>query len=323
MRAFTYARPESIDEALALLDVDRRPLAGGTDLITLMKGDIVAPEYLIDIKRLPELSDDIVMREDDIFLGALVTLSQIENDASIGDHFPALAQAASLAATPQLRNMATLGGNVLQRPRCWYFRADEVPCWLKGGDTCFAREGENQQHAIFDISPCVAAHPSDLATALVAYGASVQYRDGGGARKIGIEDFLQPPTEDRRTESVLPEKAMITGIAIPLPGANSRSCYLKAMDRKVWAFALSGVAVVLEMDGGTVTEASVVLGGVAPVPIRAKTAEDMLIGTTMDERLLTRVAEAAVADAKPLEHNGYKVPLTMALVRNALRQMAG
>lgn len=323
MRAFAYTRPESIDETLALLDAGHRPLAGGTDLITLMKGDIVAPEQLIDIKRLPDLSDDIAMRGDSVSLGALVTLSQIENDPLITAQFPALAQAASLAATPQLRNMATLGGNVLQRPRCWYFRADEVPCWLKGGDTCFAREGENQQHAIFDVSPCMATHPSDLVTVLVAYGASVQYRDDGGVQDIGIEDFLQPPTEERRTENVLPEKAVITGISLPLPGADSRSCYLKAMDRKVWAFALAGVAVVLDLDGETVTKASVVLGGVAPVPIRAKSAEDLLIGSVLDEDVFTRAAEAAVAKAEPLEHNGYKVPLTKALVRNALRQVAG
>jgi xanthine dehydrogenase YagS FAD-binding subunit len=323
MRAFTYTRPESIDEALALLDCESRPLAGGTDLLTLMKGDIVAPEQLVDIKRLPELSDEIALTGDGITLGALTTLSQLERDPLIGTHLPALAQAASLAATPQLRNMATVAGNLLQRPRCWYFRADEVQCWLKGGDTCHAREGENQHHAIFDVSPCVAAHPSDLPTVLVAYGATVQYRDGTGPQEISIEEFFQAPTDERRIEHVLPENAVITGITVPLPSANGRSCYLKAMDRKVWAFALAGVAVVLEMDDESVSKARVVLGGVAPVPIRSTAAEEVLAGSTLGEDVLARAADAALGDAKPLAKNGYKVPLTKALVRDALREAAG
>jgi xanthine dehydrogenase YagS FAD-binding subunit len=323
MRAFIYTRPESIDEALALLDRENRPLAGGTDLLTLMKGDIVAPEQLVDIKRLPELSDEIALTGDGITLGALTTLSQLERDPLIGTHLPALAQAASLAATPQLRNMATVAGNLLQRPRCWYFRADEVPCWLKGGDTCHAREGENQHHAIFDVSPCVAAHPSDLPTVLVAYGATVQYRDGAGPQEIASEEFFQAPTDERRSEHVLPENAVITRITVPLPSANGRSCYLKAMDRKVWAFALAGVAVVLEMDGESVSKARVVLGGVAPVPIRSTAAEEVLTGSTLGEDLLARAADAALRGAEPLAKNGYKVPLTKALVRDALREAAG
>lgn len=320
MRRFAYTRPETIDQALSVVDHQNLPLAGGTDLLTLMKGDIIAPDRLVDIKRLPELSDEIAMDGQGISLGALVSLSQIENDPIVVTHLPALAQAASLAATPQLRNMATIGGNILQRPRCWYFRDDAVPCWLKGGDTCFARGGQNQHHAIFDISPCVAAHPSDPATVLLAYGATVRYRDRGGEQEIGIGDFLQPPDEDRRTENVLPEGAIITGITVPLPQEGAGSAYVKAMDRKVWAFALAGVAVVLEMDGNVVSAAMVALGGVAPIPLRSSAAEDILTGASLDADVIRRAAGAAVADTTPLAHNGYKVPLLEALVRDAILQ---
>ncbi|HWV24730.1 MAG TPA: xanthine dehydrogenase family protein subunit M [Thermomicrobiales bacterium] len=322
MRPFAYARPETIGQALTVLDHQNRPLAGGTDLLTLMKGGIVAPERLVDIKRLPELTDAISLDGNGITLEALVTLSQIEDDPMIATHLPALADAASLAATPQLRNMATIGGNILQRPRCWYFRNDAVPCWLKGGDTCFAREGQNQHHAIFDLSPCVATHASDPATALLSYSATVRYRDGRGESEITIEEFFQPPVEDRRTENILPEDAIVTGIRIPLPKEGTRSRYLKAMDRKVWAFALAGVAVVLEMDGETVSGAKVTLGGVAPIPLRASGVEDVLTGSVLDEATISRAVDAAVVGAKPLSHNGYKVPLIEALVRDALWQVA-
>ncbi len=318
MRSFVYERPETIDEALKLLDADTRPLAGGTDLLTLMKGDIAAPERLLDIKRLSELSDQITLDGDRIGIGALATLAQLETDELVMAHLPALAEAAEVAATPQLRNMATIGGNVLQRPRCWYYRNDDVQCWLKGGDECFARGGDNREHAIFDVSPCVAAHPSDLAAVLVAYGATVHYRDTGGEHEIAAEDFFQAPTDDRRIEHVLPETAVITGVTIPLPKEGARSTYLKAMDRKVWAFALAGVAVSLEMDGDMVSAARVVLGGVAPVPVRAPEAESVLVGSRLDSEVANRAAQAAIAGAEPLSHNGYKVPLVIALVRKAI-----
>lgn len=322
MRPFTYTRPESIEEAVTLLDQETWPLAGGTDLLTLMKAEIVTPGHLVDIKRLPDLSDEVAQADGVISLGTLATLSQIENDTVIREHLPALAQAASLAATPQLRNMATIGGNVLQRPRCWYYRNDEVTCWLEGGDECYARGGDNRYHAIFDVSPCVAVHPSDMASVLVAYGATIHYQDASGRHEIGVEEFFRPPTPERRVENILPTNAVITGMTIPSPAPGSRSIYLKAMDRKVWAFALVGVAVSLEMEGDRVTTANVVLSGAAPVPMRATAAEQILTGSTLDADVVFQAAEAAVANAEPLQHNGYKVPLVMALIRQALLEAA-
>jgi xanthine dehydrogenase YagS FAD-binding subunit len=322
MKSFAYTRPESIHEAIGLMNAGTRPLAGGTDLLTLMKDGIVAPETLLDIKRLPELSREIASTGDHITIGALATLSDLERNDVVRRSLPALAQAASLAASPQLRNMATIGGNVLQRPRCWYFRADTVPCWLKGGEKCYARGGENQHHAIVDISPCVAVHPSDLAPVLVAYGAKVQVQNGEGYGEIAIGEFFKAPEDERRIEHVLPENAVITGLKVPVPSTDVRSTYLKAMDRKAWAFALAGVAVMLEMRGGVVADSRIVLGGVAPVPHRATEAEHTLLGSALTDELIADVADAAVSKMTPLEHNGYKIPLVRGLVKQALGQLS-
>jgi xanthine dehydrogenase YagS FAD-binding subunit len=322
MKSFAYARPESIEEAIALLGEDTRLLAGGTDLLTLMKDGISSPAHLLDIKRLPDLSREITIVGDEIVIGALVTLADLGTNPVIREHLPALTEAVAVAASPQLRNMATVGGNVLQRPRCWYFRDEDVPCWLKGGDQCFARGGENQYHGVIDVSPCVAAHPSDLAPVLIAYGARVQVRDTQGFGEIMMDDFFRAPEADRRIEHVLPNDAVITGLAIPLPSADVKGTYLKAMDRKAWAFALAGVAVVLEVRRGVVADSRIVLGGVAPVPQRATEAEHVLLGTRLSEDVAAEAAEAAVGRMVPLEHNGYKVPLIRGLVTRALMGMA-
>ena len=176
MKPFAYASPRSLDDAVALLtsDGDAKLLAGGTDLLTLLKADLLEPSQLVDIKRLAELDDQITLNGNTVRIGALATLSDLETHPLITEHASAVAEAAALAATPQLRNMATIGGNLLQRPRCWYFRDSEIPCWLKGGDDCPARTGENQHHAIFELSPCVAVHPSDPASALLAHDAEVE-----------------------------------------------------------------------------------------------------------------------------------------------------
>jgi len=323
MRSFAYSRPESVDEALALLGEESRLLAGGTDLLTLVKRDLLAPEHLIDIKRLPDLDAGIVREGDQVRIGALARLAQLEADPLIQQQLPALAEAAALAATPQLRNMATVGGNVLQRPRCWYFRSDNVQCWLKGGDACHAREGDNRFHALFGASPCVAAHPSDLASVLVAYGATVHYRQEDTVETIPIEAFFQEPTAERRLEHVLPAKAVITGVTVPVPSDTARGRYVKAMDRKVWAFALAGAAVLLDVDGTTIRDARVVLSGVATVPWRSRAAEQVLIGSEATDEMFAQAAQAAVAEAEPLSHNGYKVPLVQALIRRALDEAMG
>jgi xanthine dehydrogenase YagS FAD-binding subunit len=330
MRAFEYARAETIDEAPGLvagkhsLQNGSRFLAGGTDLLTLMKADVVQPSLLVDIKRTEGLPRGIEQDGQDgnaLVLGALTTLSEIERHPAVMERYAALAEAVGLAATPQLRNMATIGGNLLQRPRCWYFRSSAFDCWLKGGTVCHARDGENQQHALFGQSPCVAVHPSDAAAALVALGASVRLRGSKGERTLSVADLFAEPTEDRRTETVIGPDELLLDVRLPAPAANTRSTYRKAMDRKVWAFALVGVAAVLRLDGRTVTEASIVLSGVAPIPWRAHEAERLLVGQEATAERIMEAAQTAVSGAQPLEHNGYKVPLARNLVRQALTDL--
>jgi xanthine dehydrogenase YagS FAD-binding subunit len=325
MRPFEYGRPNNIDEVILLLQDGSsavRPLAGGTDLLTLMKADIVTPAQILDIKRLDDLSAAITVDDDGVTIGALATLSQIENHPMLKERYRALTEAVAQAATPQLRNRATIGGNLLQRPRCWYYRDEQFNCWLKGGDICHARDGRNELHAIMDVSPCVAVHPSDLASALVALDAEVQVRGPQGARTLTLNEFFSPPDDAHRTENVLASDELIMAVHIAAPPAGARSTYLKAMDRKVWAFALVGVAVQVVVDATQrISDARVVLGAVAPTPWRSLDAEQVLIGHMGDPNLFTRAARAALAEAKPLEHNGYKVELAQSMVRRALADL--
>ncbi len=324
LRPFDFTRPDTIEQAVALLGKipagEQRALAGGTDLLTLMKSDIVAPAGLVDIKRLPELDDQIVAGDDGVTIGTLTTLSQLDDSQLIREHYPALAEAVAVAASPQLRNMATIGGNLLQRSRCWYFRNPHVQCWLNGGDRCFAREGENQRHALFGADPCVSAHPSDLATALMALGAEVNLRGATHERTVPLGEFFALPTDTRRTETTIGSDELIVSIQLP-PASGVTSTYLKAMDRHVWSFAVVGVAAALRLADGRVEAASVVLGGVSPIPHRAEAAEAVLTGAELTDAVIQEAATAALAGATPLSQNGYKIPLTEALVRRALSSL--
>jgi xanthine dehydrogenase YagS FAD-binding subunit len=326
MRAFEHVSATSAEEALAELNAHRdgeaRFMAGGTDLLTLMKADLVAPARLIDLKPLTHLRG--IKRQPDgaTSMGALTTLSDIERDSSIASAFPMLIQAIRDAATPQLRAMATIGGNLLQQYRCWYYR-DGLNCWLVGGDECFARTGQNQYHAIFQDGPCAATHPSDLAPVLIALDATVTIQNQAGERELVVEDLLTAPTNDRRVAHTLGQGEIITQINIPAPSPAARGVYLKAMDRQAWSFALASVAARLTLEGDTVREARIVLGGVANTPWRAREAEATLIGQMITSELAARAAALAVQDAAPLTLNGYKVRLARELTRRVILQAAG
>jgi xanthine dehydrogenase YagS FAD-binding subunit len=328
MRQFDYSSATTLDGTIQLLGQNAvgqaesiKALAGGTDLLPMMKADIATPSQLIDIKRLDEIPQGIGEDSSGVTLGALTKLADIELSELIRSRFPVLAQAASLAATPQLRNMATIGGNLLQRPRCWYFRQAQFHCWLKGGDDCYARDGQNQLHALYGDSPCVAVHPSDLAAALLALDAEVQLRGPAGERSLALGEFFTLPQDNHRRETQIAADELLISIRIPAKPAATRSIYLKAMDRKVWAFALVGVAVQLAMMGNSVADARIVLSGVAPIPWRLSAAEQMVQGQTLDEALIARVAAMALTGAQPLAHNGYKVPLAQSLIRRALSDL--
>jgi xanthine dehydrogenase YagS FAD-binding subunit len=321
MKDFFYHVPTSLQEAVALLGPATRPLAGGTDLVTLMKPGIANPAHLVSVRRL--LPRGIAEEAEGVTLGAATTLSEIEESALLARQYTALADAARLAATPQLRNMATIGGNLLQRPRCWYFRNPHIDCWLKGASHCPAREGENRQHALFGGGACVAVHPSDLASALLAFDAYVRIGSPGGERVVALEQFFALPEDDRRSETRLAPNELILGIRMPSHPSETRSTYLKAMDRQAFAFALVGVAAVLRRSAaGKVGHARIVLSGVAPIPWRAQRAEEALLGAEPSEALLEKAAHAAVEGASALSQNAWKIPLAKALVKRALEQIS-
>lgn len=321
MQPFIHIQPQSLDEAVSLLDADTRPLAGGTDLLPLMKEGVAAPRRLVSLRQAAELRE-IRMGADGLHVGAMTTLSDLEHDATIRRSWTALAEAAGEAASPQLRNMATLGGNLLQQARCWYYRGD-FHCWLKGGTECHARNGRNEQHAVFDHSPCVAVYPSDPPAALLAFDAQLRILGPAGERVVPVAEFLAPPEEERRAFHILAPDELIAELLLPSAGPERRSRYLKAMDRAVWAYALASVAVVADVRDGALHDVRVVLGGVANVPVRAWAAEALLEGQTLDTGLARRAGEAAVADARPLEHNRYKVLLARNLVAQVVLEVGG
>lgn len=326
MKAFDYVRATSVNEATKLLGTDRdrvKALAGGTDLLGEMKDYIVTPSRLISLRTIPNLGKIEWDAKKGTTLGALVTLTQIHENKDMASRYPVLTEAIAVSAMPQIRNAATIGGNLCQRPRCWYYRDEDTHCLKKGGAKCFAVEGENQYHAIFGGGPCHIVHPSDPAPALLALGASVVISgDGGKTRTVALDDFFQLPTRNLYRENVLEQNELITHIVIPAPAAGTKSAYVKEREKDSYDWALSSAAVTVTRDGsGKVTAARVVLGGVAPVPWRAKEAETALTGKTLTPATIAAAATAAVANAKPMSKNGYKVPLTEVVVKRALAKL--
>jgi len=320
MKAFAYSRASRIEDAVAALDDSCRPLAGGTELLRLMKAGLAAPERLVSIRGIPGLAG-IERRGGSWHLGALSTLSELAQNQALGEHLAVLQQAARGSASPQLRRMATLGGNLVQRPRCWYFRKEGVHCWLKGGDRCFAVDGQNQQHALFGGGPCYAVHPSDPAVALLALEAKVETASPRGRRQMPIADFFRLPRQEAWSETVLGREELITGVVVPAPPKAAQGVYVKVAERAVWGFALVSVAVQLATDGDAVRQARVVLGGVAPVPWRSAGAEEALIGRHLTDETIRDAAQATTEGAEPMSQNGYKVDLLRGVVAEALRRL--
>ena len=321
MHDFQYAAAADLETAIALLrEPEGEVLAGGTDLLGELKRRIRSPRRLVNIKALDKLGEvSLDSREGKALrIGALVSISEIERHSMIAKEFPSLQQAASLVASPQLRNMGTLGGNLCQHPRCWYFRNPRFPCWLKGGARCFAVVGENKLHRILGEGICHSVHPSDLAPVLIAQEARVRIAGPKGEREIPLESLYMLPREDQRQTTVLKQGELVTEIRVPIPEEPGRGIFLKSMERKAWSFALAGIALQLRLDGDRVAEGRLVLGGVAPIPWRAKEAEKVLMGQRISADLAQRAGEAAVSGVRPMRENVYKVELVQALVRKAL-----
>jgi len=322
MKPFAYARPRAVTEALELTRGGATVMAGGTDLLGLMKDGIAAPERIVDIRSLEPLRGWARTKGKGLRIGALVPLAELETSAELAKLLPIVGEALRPAATLQLRTMGTVGGNLLQRNRCWYFRDEAYPCWLKGGVRCFAVDGDNRLHAIVGAEECVAVAPSDLAPALIAYDASVGLTGARGQRTMPLADlFVTPHGRVRREHAIAPDE-LIVEVRVPENALARRGGFEKAMERKTWSFALVSVAVSVKVIGGVVRDARVVLGGVAPVPWRARDAEKLLEGRALDDAACQAAADVALEKAEPLKDNGYKVPLARELVRRTLRRLA-
>ena len=319
---FTYVRPKTLAEAVGRLTAPgARAHAGGTDLLGCLRDGVFAADTLVSLAGLDELRGIRRPMDGGMAIGALTTLTEVAGNPEVVARYPVLAQGAAAAASPQLRSQGTLGGNLCQRPRCWYFRGD-FHCARKGGEMCYAAEGENQFHCVFGGEVCFIVHPSDTAPALVALGATVRLTGPGGDRSVPAEKFFVGPATDVTRETVVGHGEVLTEVVLPPPVAGARSTYRKVRARGSWDFALAGAAVVLGLSDGRVQHARIVLSGAAPVPWRVPDAERAIVGQRLDARSAARAAAAAVAGASPLSGNAYKVPLLRGAVEEALLALA-
>ena len=318
---FSYARPTTLEDATRhLAEPGTRAHSGGTDLIGCLHDGVFGADTVVSLSAVPDLGGIRESPDGGLRIGAMTTIAEIERHPRVRTHARALADAASVVASPQLRAQGTLGGNLCQKPRCWYYRGD-FDCLRKGGDTCFAFAGENQFHCIFGGDACYIVHPSDTAPALIALGAAVRIAGPKTSRVLPVEDLHVPPAEDPRREVRLEAGELVTEISIPAPAAGLRSSYRKVRTRASWDFALAGVALALEMDAQTVRSARVVLSGIAPVPWRVPAVENILTNSTLDRDTIERAGEAAGVGAEPLAHNAYKVALVRGLVVDELERI--
>lgn len=322
MHRFELARATSTVQARTLLA--EKPgsalKAGGIDLLDHLKERLVEPPRLVDLKTIPALNA-IAVLPGGVRIGPLATLAQVAAHPGVRQALPALAQACGEAASPQIRNVATLGGNVLQRPRCWYYRLESYRCLKKGGDVCYAVGGENRYHVIFGGGPSYAPHPSNAAVALVALNASFVLEGPKGTRTVPAAEFFTLPSRGPQRENQLAPDELLVEIQAP-GGTGYRSVYDEVRERAAFDWPLVSVAAALKVGGGIVQDARIVLGAVAPIPWRVPKAEQALAGKALDDASATAAARAATFGAAPLSDNGYKVGLVQTLVRRTLLALA-
>jgi xanthine dehydrogenase YagS FAD-binding subunit len=325
VKAFAYINATSEREAAAALKFDgiALPLAGGQDLLARMKDYIDSPERIVNVKN---ALDTTATRLPDggMRIGAAMKIVDLLEHAQIARMYPAIIAAAADIGTPQIRNQGTVGGNINQRPRCWYYRNEEFVCYKKGGSRCFAVDGENQYHAIFgNDGPSHIVHPSSLAVPFVAYGAKFRVVGSNGEREVAAAEYFTLPTlQNVLKENVLEDDELLTHVVLPAPG-NVKTGHYEVRYKASHDWPLAFTTVVLAMSGSTIQSARVVLGAVAPVPWRSKPAEDALAGKALDEAAAAAAAEAAVSEAKPMSENAYKVQITRTAVKRAILNAAG
>ncbi|MEU1121734.1 MULTISPECIES: xanthine dehydrogenase family protein subunit M [unclassified Streptomyces] len=325
MKSFMYVRAHSVDEATAAHAgrPTSRYLGGGTNLVDLMKLGVEHPETLIDVSRLP-LDTVEELHDGSVRVGAAVRNSDLAAHPLVRDRYPVLAQALLSGASGQLRNVATTGGNLLQRTRCPYFQDLGKPCNKREpGTGCAARDGVHRDHAVLGHSPlCIATHPSDMAVALAALDAQVELRGTRGSRTLPAAEFHRLPGDRPEQDTEITHGELITGVVLPPATAGVPSAYRKARDRASYAFALASVAVVLDIDDAVVRQVRIAFGGLAHRPWRARRAEEELLGDAPTDEAFLRAVDAELAAAEPLPENAFKVPLARNIAVDVLRRLA-
>jgi len=324
MKPFAYVNPTNEKDAVAALSPEFEksvPIGGGQDLLARLKDYVTQPDRVVNVKSALEAT--VTPVNGGLRIGAAMKMADLAEHAEVKRLYPAIARAAIEVGTPQIRNQGTVGGNLNQRPRCWYFRNEEFVCFKKGGNQCFSPAGENQFHAIFGSGPSFIVHPSSLAVPSLAYGATFRLAGPRGERMVPAADYFTMPTlQNVRTENVLQPNELLTHVILPAPG-NVKSGHYEVRYKESHDWPIAFATVVLTMGGSNISAARVVMGAVAPVPWRSQAAEQALVGKPLNEQTATAAAEAAVRDARPLSQNGYKVQVAKTAVKRAILDAAG
>jgi xanthine dehydrogenase YagS FAD-binding subunit len=323
MNNFEYIQPKTLKEASKALGNDWKtalPYAGGTDILGMMKDELASPEKLVNLKAISDVNKINYATGKGLTIGSLVTITDIAEHPLINEKYPVLAQSAKEVASPQLRNVGTIGGNICQRPRCWYFRG-EFRCIRKGGDICYAVDGRNKFHCVIGGSPCFIVHPSDTAVALTALDANVAIFSGKKSRTVPIRQFFVLPDSNVERENILFPGEIITAIHIPELPENTRSGYLKLKERGAWDFAVVSVAAVVQKNGASLKSGTIALGGVAPIPWLEQEVSARLTGLNASEDDITKISKQALNKAEPMAQNAYKVPLAQNMIKKLLLKL--
>ena len=319
MNKFKIAEPQTLEQVTSLPaeDTDYHLMAGGTDLLGEIKDGIIEPEIVVDLHSIPGLSY-IKKDRTGVKIGALTSLAEVADSSLIQNEYPALHEAALSVSTPQLRNIGTVGGNLCQRPRCWYYRDPQVRCRKKGGSRCFATNGRNKYHAIIGGRTCHIVHPSDLAPALMVLDARVTISAPQNDKTVPLASFFTLPSDNVRRENILAPNELVKEIILPPARGGEKSTYFKLKERGTWDFALVSAAVKGTVSEGIFNSIKIVLGGVAPIPWRLERAETLIRGRKVRINSVKQAASRALADAQPLEENGYKKELVGAVLSRAV-----
>ena len=323
MKSFEYFKPKALEDASRILlsEPGSKVISGSTDLLGEMKEGIAEPSILISLSDIPNLRR-IIWDGDGLTIGAMVTLSDIVSHPEIRSRCLLLAESAESVATPQIRNVGTLGGNLCQRPRCWYYRSSRFDCAKKGGDKCFAVGGLDRYHAVIGGAGCYIVHPSDTATALVALGASAKIFGAGSERTVPIADFFAGPDVDVTRENILRSGEFLISVNVPPSALDHPSSYLKAKERQSMDFALTSSAVLLKISDGVIFGAGVSLGGVAPVPWHLVSVETALTGISINSIEPEIITSSVLKEAEPMSANGYKIQLSKSYLNKAILKAA-